>query len=324
MTRRHGDRGTFGLAAGADAAYYSNMRSMIVGAGRPAGEPLLTSLGVTRRRLRQVPLPAPDDPEPRPDRTERPSDRGRDRPTADPAAADRAAPGRGGLPAAVRFDFGWVDPACAPSMHSMIVRPMTAADVDALAMTFAPGLGGPSSWSGSRHRPGSKPWPGSQSGSGSTRWTGSTGGSPAEREPFTRRFRQHLSGQATGDDLVLVAESDATVCGYLCVAWRSGYPPFRAADIPEIVDLQVLPPHRRRGVATILLEVAESTVATRSTVVGLGVGLHGGFGAAQRLAVKRGFLPDGRGLSYAGRPVAADATVRVDDAARLMFTKRVR
>ncbi len=65
--------------------------------------------------------------------------------------------------------------------------------------------------------------------------------------------------------------------------------------IPEIQDLNVLPPFRRKGIATMLLDRAEAEVACRSDVVGIGVGLHPGYNDAQRLYVKRGYIPDGLG-----------------------------
>jgi hypothetical protein len=39
-------------------------------------------------------------------------------------------------------------------------------------------------------------------------------------------------------------------------------------------------------------------VAERSDVVGLGVGLYPDYGTAQRMYVRRGYLPDGRGVIY--------------------------
>jgi hypothetical protein len=39
-------------------------------------------------------------------------------------------------------------------------------------------------------------------------------------------------------------------------------------------------------------------VARRSGVVGIGVGLHPSYNAAQRLYVKRGYIPDARGITY--------------------------
>lgn len=41
--------------------------------------------------------------------------------------------------------------------------------------------------------------------------------------------------------------------------------------------------------------------AETSDTVCLGVGLHSGYGAAQRMYVLRGYVPDGSGVWYEGR-----------------------
>lgn len=39
--------------------------------------------------------------------------------------------------------------------------------------------------------------------------------------------------------------------------WQSEYAPFREKQIPEIMDLNVLPPFRNQGIGSALLETAE-------------------------------------------------------------------
>lgn len=46
------------------------------------------------------------------------------------------------------------------------------------------------------------------------------------------------------------------------------------------------------------MDVAESISATYADTVYLGVGLHSGYGSAQRMYVKRGYIPDGSGVWY--------------------------
>lgn len=83
--------------------------------------------------------------------------------------------------------------------------------------------------------------------------------------------------------------------GYVTLKWQSQYPSFKAENIPEIMDLNVLPAFRKMGIGSLLLDRAEKEAATRSKVVGIGVGLYagadGGYGPAQRLYVKRGYIP---------------------------------
>jgi GNAT superfamily N-acetyltransferase len=138
------------------------------------------------------------------------------------------------------------------------------------------------------------------------------------------QYRRYLTEQQRGERVVLVALLHGSFAGYVTIAWQSGYPPFRAASIPEIVDFNVLPDRRRRGIGSRLLDAAEQRIAARSTEAGIGVGLDPDYGAAQRLYVKRGYVPDGRGLAWGDRHVRWGETVTVDDSLSLYFTKRLR
>ena len=103
--------------------------------------------------------------------------------------------------------------------------------------------------------------------------------------------------------------------------WQSNYTPFRDSDIPEVSDLNVLPHHRNRGIGSRLLDAVEAEAARQTARVGLGVGLHADYGAAQRLYVRRGYVPDGSGIMYKNEPVEYGATVRIDDDATLMLVR---
>ena len=58
-------------------------------------------------------------------------------------------------------------------------------------------------------------------------------------------------------------------------------------------------------------------------MVGIGVGLYSDYGAAQRIYVRRGYLPDARGIMYRNQPVEPGAVIRIDDEAALMFTRPI-
>lgn len=45
--------------------------------------------------------------------------------------------------------------------------------------------------------------------------------------------------------------------------------------------------------------------------------------AAQQLYIKRGYIPDGRGITYQNRPVKEGANVVVDDHLVMHFTKQL-
>jgi GNAT superfamily N-acetyltransferase len=137
------------------------------------------------------------------------------------------------------------------------------------------------------------------------------------------QLRRYLAEQTEGRRLTFVAVRQGRIAGYVNLLWESEYPPFAAEGIPEISDFNVLPAHRRVGVGSALLDQAEAAAGTRGPTVGLGVGLYAAYGAAQRLYVRRGYVPDGRGIMAANRPVAPGTSIRIDDDATLMFTRRL-
>ncbi len=138
------------------------------------------------------------------------------------------------------------------------------------------------------------------------------------------QYERYLSRQSQGLQDVLVATVEKEFAGYVTVLWKSGYKPFAEVGIPEINDFSVLPKFRRKGIGTALLGEAECRVEERSTVVGIGVGMTSDYGAAQRMYPKRGYVPDGRGLTQEGIPVVHDQPIRVNDSTVLWFTKKLR
>lgn len=109
--------------------------------------------------------------------------------------------------------------------------------------------------------------------------------------------------------------------GYLLVYWASGYKAFRDKKIPEIVDFNVLPKFRRRGIGSRLMDKAETEIAKVSPIAGIGVGMTREYGAAQQLYVLRGYVPDGLGLHWRDHHVQYGEAVRVDDDLALYLTK---
>jgi ribosomal protein S18 acetylase RimI-like enzyme len=134
-------------------------------------------------------------------------------------------------------------------------------------------------------------------------------------------FQKLLAAQEQGEIEFLVARYDGVIAGFLYVNWHAGYPHFAEKGIPEIKDLRVLAEFRRRGVATALMDEAEKRMFARSSVVGLGVGLYADYGPAQRMYALRGYIPDGRGITYKEQPVKPGHDVFVDDDLLLYLVK---
>ncbi|GAB4468044.1 MAG: GNAT family N-acetyltransferase [Armatimonadaceae bacterium] len=135
------------------------------------------------------------------------------------------------------------------------------------------------------------------------------------------QFARYFSEQEAGKRVTLTAFRHGIFCGYINIVWESDYPPFREAGIPEIQDFNVLPEFRCCGIGTRLIEEAEQMVQERSLVVGIGVGLHSGYGAAQRLYARRGYIPDGRGVAYNDRFPLEGELLPLDDSLVLHLTK---
>lgn len=135
------------------------------------------------------------------------------------------------------------------------------------------------------------------------------------------QYARYVAEQREGVRDCWVATVDGGFAGYVTLNWIPSYPGLGGTGIPEIQDLNVLPNFRRRGIATRLLDHAEARAVERSKVVAIGVGLHPGYNAAQRLYVERGYVPDGLGVTYEDRYVAEGERVRFDDSLVLHFTR---
>jgi len=137
------------------------------------------------------------------------------------------------------------------------------------------------------------------------------------------QYERYFKEQERGERTVLVAYVDNAVSGYVTIVWQSDYDVFAADRIPEIQDFNVLPPYRRRSIGTKLMDEAERRILEHTKTIGIGVGLHHDYGAAQRLYVKRGYIPDARGVTSHGRRVNFGDTVTADDDLVLWFTKTI-
>ena len=137
------------------------------------------------------------------------------------------------------------------------------------------------------------------------------------------QYQRYLQEQVAGTRTCFVALVDGQFAGYVTVNWQPAYAGFADLNIPEIQDLNVVATCRRKGIATRLLDRAEGEVARRSSLVGIGVGLHPGYNAAQRLYAKRGYIPDARGITYRNCFVEEGASVVVDDDLIMHFTKQL-
>jgi GNAT superfamily N-acetyltransferase len=136
---------------------------------------------------------------------------------------------------------------------------------------------------------------------------------------------RYLAEHQSGERWVLVAPEGEAIVGYGSLVWTPHYQPFAQAGIPEIQDMVVAERHRGRGIATAMIAAFEARAADAGRQrLGIGFGLYADYGAAQRLYVRLGFQPDGRGVAYAGEAAKPGQTYRLDDDLVLFLTKPLR
>lgn len=135
------------------------------------------------------------------------------------------------------------------------------------------------------------------------------------------KYKTRLADDRAGKSIALVAEYEGQVAGYINIYLNAIEVDGKRYD--ELVDFGVLEKFRRRGIGTILMDTAEQIVSETGDTVYLEVGLHNGYGAAQRMYVKLGYIPDGQGVLYKGEVCLPYHPCRNDDDLTLRFSKQL-
>ncbi len=123
---------------------------------------------------------------------------------------------------------------------------------------------------------------------------------------------------------VLIASLDGNPCGFCLYNNIPRYSLYKALDIPEIQDLNVVPSARRNGVATALIKFCEKRASAEGRAhIGIAVGLFKDYGPAQILYVQLGYIPDGNGVTYDREGVKPYSSYMMDDDLSLMMIKEL-
>ena len=136
------------------------------------------------------------------------------------------------------------------------------------------------------------------------------------------KYRTRLRDQAEGRCVSLTAEYEGHPAGYVNVYILGLGGAFSGKRLPEIVDFGVLEKYQRRGIGSKLMDTAEQIAGQYADTVWLGVGLHKGYGSAQRMYVKRGYIPDGTGVWYRGKPCEQYGTEIANDDDLVLFLSK--
>lgn len=113
---------------------------------------------------------------------------------------------------------------------------------------------------------------------------------------------------------VAVLEKDNEILGYSSLLRKPESPFFAGKNIPEINALWIDEDHRGQGLGTALIQWLEKLASQEGyQQIGIGVGLYGDYGAAQKLYFQLGYVPDGNGITYKGHSAVAGQTYSLDD-----------
>ena len=135
------------------------------------------------------------------------------------------------------------------------------------------------------------------------------------------KHHMRLEHQREGKCIPLVAEYRGRPVGYVSVYPDCPWGALGGRGYPEIVDFAVLEKFRCLGIGSKLMDVAEEIAFQHADKVYLGVGLHSGYGSAQRLYIKRGYVPDGSGVWYGPKVCEPYADCKNDDDLNLYLVK---
>ena len=138
------------------------------------------------------------------------------------------------------------------------------------------------------------------------------------------KYLSRLQDRDGGKCVSLVAEYEGEVAGYVNLYFSVIAGPYLGMGYPEIVDFGVLVKYRRRGIGGKLMDAVEKLAENCADTVTLSVGLHNGYGSAQRMYVKRGYLPDGTGAWYGKKNWPQYEPCCNDDDLVLYFSKKLK
>lgn len=142
-----------------------------------------------------------------------------------------------------------------------------------------------------------------------------------ESEKNKAYLKNQLVNQEKQECSALLALYNGEVAGYVFLYYKCKWGGMANCNIPGIVDLFVFEKYRKKGVATTLMDSAEEIANKHCDKVYLDVCLNSEYGPAQRLYVKRGYVPDGKGAYYEERICETNAICKNDDELTLCLVK---
>lgn len=134
------------------------------------------------------------------------------------------------------------------------------------------------------------------------------------------KWQSYFHEQQEGIRTVGILRRGEELLGYGSLLLKSKYPHF--AGIPEIHDVWIYEKHRKQGHGRRLIGWLEALARQKGyKEIGIGVGLYADYGAAQKLYVQLGYIPDGHGVTYNYKPATPGTSYPLDDELVLWLKK---
>ncbi len=135
-------------------------------------------------------------------------------------------------------------------------------------------------------------------------------------------YQRCIDMNREGDLVLIMGKMNGTVIGFCLLNKVPKYSYFKKFNMPEVQDLRVAPEFRRNGYGRSLVQYCEELARKQEyDEIGISVGLDSSFGAAQRLYVRMGYIPDGGGITYDRKQVTVGEFKPIDGNLCLMMSK---
>jgi len=141
-------------------------------------------------------------------------------------------------------------------------------------------------------------------------------------DKLRKKYEKYFDEQERGLRTVIIAEQNGELAGRVTLSPSASGGTFK--NTPIIHNLYVSEKFRQQGIGTELMNRIEVSAAEISDMVCLGVGLCEGDGAAQRLFVKRGYIPDSSGAWYGRQQAHLAGRIETVESLLLYFSKKLR
>ena len=136
-------------------------------------------------------------------------------------------------------------------------------------------------------------------------------------------LKNQLDNQKKQECSALLALYNGEIAGYVFLYYKCRWGGLANCDLPCVIDLIVFEKYRKNRIATALMDTAEIIAKNYSNKVYLDVCLNSEYGPAQRLYIKRGYVPDGKGVYYEEKVCETNAICKNDDELTLCLVKEL-